>query len=194
MSRLIYISGLGFCSLENMPKGKQINLLPTEEFESSIIGRVLKWAMSTFRIIVIITEMVVMGAFLSRFWLDAQNSDLTESIKIRTAQIEALKDTEDTFRDIQNKLSVFKTIATSPKPSDRIELIATKIPQDIFLTNVSVGDDTVSLKGSSASEVGIAQFVANLKTEKTFKKISLGAVSSAEDNENLTIFNLKISF
>lgn len=185
---------MDFVHLKNMPKSKQINLLPTEEFDASIIGRVLKWAMSTFRIIVIITEMVVMGAFLSRFWLDAQNSDLTESIKIRTAQIEALKDTEDTFRDIQNKLSVFKTIATAPRPSDRIELIASKIPQEIFLTNVSISDDTASVKGSSASEVGIAQFIANLKTEKSFKKISLGAVSSAEDNANLTIFNLKISF
>ncbi len=177
-----------------MPKSKQINLIPTEEFESSIVGRVLKWAMSTFRIIVIITEMVVMGAFLSRFWLDAQNSDLSETVKIRTAQIESQKDTEDTFRDIQNKLNVFKTIATAPKPTSKIELISSQVPQDVFLTNVSILDDTASIKGKSNSEVGIAQFIANLKTEKTFKKVGLGSVNSAEDNANITVFNIKISF
>ena len=72
-----------------MAKNKSINLLPQEEFDASIFGRTLKWAMGTFRIIVIITEMVVMGAFLSRFWLDAQNSDLDNSIKIASAQISA---------------------------------------------------------------------------------------------------------
>jgi len=84
-----------------MPKNKSINLLPQEEFEASTIGRVLKWATGTFRIIVIITEMVVMAAFLSRFWLDAQNSDLTDSIKIRSAQISAQGDLEKRFREIQ---------------------------------------------------------------------------------------------
>jgi hypothetical protein len=43
-----------------MPKNKAINLLPQEEFDISIIGRTLKWAMGTFRIIVIVTEIVVM--------------------------------------------------------------------------------------------------------------------------------------
>ena len=61
-------------------KEPEINLLPQEEFEGSVIGRILKWGLSTFRIIVIIVEMVVMAAFLSRFWLDAKNSDLNEDI------------------------------------------------------------------------------------------------------------------
>jgi len=45
--------------------------------------------MGSFRIIVIVTEIIVMGAFLSRFWLDAQNSELDSSIKIASAQITA---------------------------------------------------------------------------------------------------------
>lgn len=177
-----------------MPKSKAINLLPQEEFDASIVGRVLKWAMSTFRLIVIITEMVVMGAFLSRFWLDAQNSDLANSIKVRVAQIQSQKDTEELFRGLQNKLTVYKTISSSKKATEKIDLIASKVPQEIMLTNVSILEESASVKGTSSSEVGISQFVANLKSEKSFKKVSLGSISSAEDSESLTVFTIKITF
>ena len=177
-----------------MPKNKLINLIPQEEFDTSLIGRALKWAMGTFRIIVILTEMVVMAAFLSRFWLDAQNSDLANSIKVRVAQIQSQKDTEDQFRGIQNKLKVFKTIATSPKATARIDLVASKIPQEVHLTNISILEDSASMKGVSGSEVGIAQFVANLKSEKTFKKVSLGSIGSSEDSPSSTVFTIKLTF
>ena len=74
-----------------MPKKKNINLLPKEEFDASVVGRLLRWAMGTFRIIVIITEMIVMAAFLSRFWLDAQNSDLNDEIRFASSQIDSQK-------------------------------------------------------------------------------------------------------
>ncbi|KKR69678.1 MAG: hypothetical protein UU12_C0039G0005 [Candidatus Woesebacteria bacterium GW2011_GWA2_40_7b] len=100
-----------------MPKTKTINLLPQEEFDVSTLGRILKWAMGTFRIIVIVTEMIVMTAFLSRFWLDAQNSDLNDAIAIKTAQISAQSDFEKQFRILQHKLSIFKTLTDSPQAS-----------------------------------------------------------------------------
>src|SRR5512144_1767398 len=96
-----------------MAKSKSINLLPQEEFENSVLGRILRWATGSFRVIVIITEMVVMGAFLSRFWLDAQNSDLNDSIQIKSAQISAQKDFENQFRQIQKKLDIYKGISKS---------------------------------------------------------------------------------
>lgn len=176
-----------------MPKNKPINLLPQEEFDASILGRILKWAMSTFRIIVIITEMVVMTAFLSRFWLDAQNSDLSDQIKIKTALIESQADTENTFRDLQTKLAIFKTLKQDVKRTDIIGKIAGQLPQDVSLSTVTITDKETAVKGTAGSELGIAQFVANLKNDKTFKKISLGSVSSSEENPTLTVFTLKLT-
>lgn len=131
-----------------MAKNKLINLLPQEEFDVSVVGRVLKWAMGTFRIIVIVTEMVVMGAFLSRFWLDAQNSDLNDAIAIKTAQISAQSDFENQFRAIQNKLSIFKQLATAPQSSDKLNVIASKVPTDVVMSGMSVTDTSAELKGS----------------------------------------------
>ena len=61
-------------------KNKEINLLPQEQFAASTTGRVLAWVLSTFRMIVILTEMIVIIAFLSRFWLDIKSNDLTDEV------------------------------------------------------------------------------------------------------------------
>lgn len=171
-----------------------INLLPQEEFDASILGRILKWAMGTFRIIVIVTEMIVMGAFLSRFWLDAQNADLAESIKIKSSEISAQSEFEKEFRDIQSKLNIVKSLSAETKLSDRINLIASKTPSDITLSSVSVQNNTASIRGAAASEISVAQFLSNLKNEKTFKKVELGSLNSSENNANLTLFTINISY
>jgi Tfp pilus assembly protein PilN len=177
-----------------MPKNKTINLLPQEEFDASTLGRVLKWAMGTFRIIVIVTEMIVMAAFLSRFWLDAQNSDLNDSISIKSAQILAQNDFEKQFRSVQNKLSIFKDLADSPQPSGKLNIITSKIPTDVVLSGVSIGDTSSQLKGAAGSEIGIAQFLSNLQNEKSFKTVDLGSLNTSENNTSLTVFTLDLGY
>lgn len=178
-----------------MPNKKStINLLPQEEFDASTLGRILKWAMSTFRIIVIITEMVVMAAFLSRFWLDAQNSDLNDSIKIKAAQISAQSDFEKQFRSLQNKLSIFKALADATQPSNKLNTIVSKTPTDVVLTGVSVGDSSAQLKGTTGSEIGLAQFLSNLLSEKSLKTVDLGSLSTSENNTSLTVFTVNIGY
>lgn len=176
-----------------MAKSKTINLLPQEEFEASTLGRVLRWATGTFRIIVIITEMIVMMAFLSRFWLDAQNADLTDSINIKSAQITTQKDFETQFRQIQTKLDIYKNISKSNRLSGFLNLVVSKIPSDITLASINLDSTSISLKGTSTSELGIAQFISNLKSETSFKSVALGGVNSSQNDPTLTEFSLKIS-
>lgn len=177
-----------------MPKNKLINLLPQEEFDASILGRVLKWAMGSFRIIVILTEMVVMAAFLSRFWLDAQNSDLDNSIKITAAQISAQASFEKEFRILQKKLNIFKQVVLSSNKSIRLDSIASKIPQDITLTSISDQGGTAQIKGLAGSEMGIAQFIGNLKSDSTIKKINLDSIGSSDINQSSTTFLINITY
>lgn len=178
-----------------MPKKSQINLLPQEEFEASLVGRALKWAMSTFRIIVIITEMIVMGAFLSRFWLDAQNSDLSEAITIEVAQIEARKDLENQFRDVQKKLAIFKTVSGGVKSSSKMQLISTRLPSEVYLTSVTSQEESTVIKGVAGTDQAIAQLITNLKgSPDTFKKVDLTSINSSEDDPNLTIFTIRVTF
>jgi Tfp pilus assembly protein PilN len=177
-----------------MPKTKAINLLPQEEFDVSILGRTLKWAMGAFRIIVIVTEMIVMGAFLSRFWLDAQNSDLSNAIKIKSAQIAAQASVEKEFRDVQAKLSIVKQLEAATPLSQKIEKITSKLPPGVNLKTVSVLEDSAQVKGTTAAEIGIAQFIANLKADPSFKSVELSQLSSSQDNLNEITFSIKITY
>ena len=177
-----------------MPKNTDINLLPQQKFETSTVGRILKWATGTFRIIVIITEIVVMGAFLSRFWLDAQNSTLTDSIKVKSAQITAQSDLEKQFRAVQSQLNIFSQLSETHNSSQRIEDITSKLAPDITLSGLSISETSAQIKGTSLSDMGIAQFTANLQADKSFKDVEIGQVNSSQNNPVATDFSISITY
>jgi Tfp pilus assembly protein PilN len=177
-----------------MAKNKSINLLPQEEFDASILGRMLKWAMGSFRIIVILTEMVVMAAFLSRFWLDAKNSDLDASIKIASAQISTQSNFEKEFRGVQQKLSIFKQITADATESGKLDLVSSKIPGDLVLSSISIQNGVTQIKGTAGSEMGVAQFISNLKASPLIKRVELDSIGSLERNQSLLTFLINVSY
>lgn len=169
---------------------KKINLIPQDEFGASSMGRILKWALSSFRVMVIITELVVMSAFLSRFWLDARNSDLNEEINVSKSQIIAYKDIESEFRLLQKKISMAKDIYSRPKVSNIITNISKLIPNDVSLISISDTENQILVKASSFSEAAIAQFIINFEGSKNFSDTILSQVSSGIDNSELTSFTI----
>lgn len=176
-----------------MPKNKSINLLPSEEFNASTTGRILRWATGTFRVIVIVTEMVVMGAFLSRFWLDAQNSNLNNAIKVKSAQITAQSSLEKQFREVQSKLEIFNQLDKDRKISDITAKITSKVPGSITLSSVMVGEGSASVRGISFSDYDITQFVTNLGVSP-FSSAELQQVSSSKDNPGASEFTIVLKY
>lgn len=169
----------------------KINLLPTEIFQSSVLGRVLKWALTSFRVMVIVCELVVMAAFLSRFWLDARNSDLNEEINVAKAQVSAYKEIENKTRDLQKRLLIAKELYSDKKMTDMVTEINRFIPPDVFLNSVSLVDGIIQIKATSFSEYSAVQFIVNLESSEMFDEVSLGQMSSSIENENLITFTLK---
>lgn len=174
-------------------QNKRINLLPQEEFSASILGRILSWALSTFRIIVILTEVVVMLAFLSRFWLDARANDLNDEIRQKSAVISASADFEKEFRDIQKRLKIFDTVTGNVNiVSQYLEGLITYVPIDVTLSSFQFSGGSLQLRGISASEIGIAQFMANLQNNKIFTNISLSSIGTNPQNNSQLTFGLKL--
>ena len=64
-----------------------VNLLTQDDFSSSPIGKVFLWALSVGRYIVVITELIVILSFLSRFKLDRDLTDVNEAIEKQKAII-----------------------------------------------------------------------------------------------------------
>ena len=170
-------------------KEPQINLLPQEEFEASTFGRIIKWLLGTFRYIVIGTEMIVMVAFLSRFWLDAKSNDLIDAINQKKAIIASYSSFETQFRATQDKLKLFSQFANpAKKTSPILEDISSKIPSDVTLSEVSTDGSKIELTASASSESSASQFVTNLNSSTLLSNM---AITTVQSKENILIFTIK---
>lgn len=177
-----------------LKKEKQINLLPKDSFSETTIGRIVLWFVSTFRVIVIIVEFVVIGAFLSRFWLDSKNSDLTEEIKQKEYQIKALKPIENSFKGIQKKMSAFLTISSQPKASSTIASIASLVPTSISLNSIAISDEAISISGNTPDEKVLNQFLNNLKESQQFTNVGLTQLERDQEKEGLLRFSARFKY
>jgi len=174
-------------------KQAQINLLPQEQFASSMPGRILAWALSTFRVIVIVTELVVILAFLSRFFLDAQNADLTEEIEQKQGIIADASEFEKTFRLTQKKLEIFAQLTAQDKlASGVLSKIPTSIPPDVYLESISLNDNTLSILGLSPNERSIQEFVVNLEANLGVKNVNLERIETSFQDPSLMEFSVGV--
>lgn len=176
-----------------LKKSDKINLIPKDKFTDTLVGRVLTWLMSTFRVIVIIVEMVVMIAFLSRFWLDAKSSDLDDEIESRIAQIQAQSSVEREFNLVQQRLGIFSTMISQDKSNlKEIKKISSYLPSDVFLSRISLTESGIKIDGLSPSEMSIAQFIVNLSSIEDYSGVNLTQVDIDNENSGLLSFNIDI--
>ncbi|OGM03068.1 hypothetical protein A2115_02330 [Candidatus Woesebacteria bacterium GWA1_41_8] len=179
-----------------MPKRKsddsKINLIPQKGFETTEGGRILLWLLSSFRIVVIVTEIVVMIAFLVRFGLYSQNTSLTSEVKQKQDYISSEASFEKDFRAIQTKLKIFTTIAnTNNFMSNYLANISSHIPNDIVLKSVTYDQKKLSITATSPSEVSIAQFLANLQSVSELNSAAIEEI--APDVANISLLSFVIS-
>ncbi len=167
-----------------------INLLPESRFEKSAWGQFLKWALTIGRWIVIFTELVVIVAFLSRFKLDRDLTDLYDRIEQKQAIIESVSAFEEEFRLLQKKIKVIKGLEESQLGSEPLIFhLASTLPEDVYLNNLSIKEGELTLEAYTLSEKGLRIFLINLMASKEFFDISLGQ-TEREAKENIIHFHL----
>lgn len=179
-----------------MPKllSKAINLLPQEEFQQSVLGRTLYWATTTFRTIVIVTELVVIVAFLSRFWLDAKNADLNDIISQNQSVIASYQDFETDFRQVQQRIKIFDGLEGSASLSSLITKTVNLLPEDVKLVSISQVENSLQIKAASASERSVVQFITNLSADPTFKEVKVTGAGASSENPAILVFTLETKF
>ncbi|OGM15869.1 hypothetical protein A2V56_05320 [Candidatus Woesebacteria bacterium RBG_19FT_COMBO_42_9] len=181
-------------SMAALKKQRLINLLPSEEFAVTTTGRILSWALSTFRYIVIVTELVVILAFISRFWLDAQNADLAEEIEQKQSLIASSKDFEREFIEVQKRLIIYKTLTSDSVSFSKIfSNISVNIPEDVLLSKISLSGESLTVDGLSPSERSIVQFAVNLEKNAGYPKTTLKSVETNRNDPSLLEFSLDVS-
>src|SRR5476651_2190356 len=85
-------------------RSTSINLLKSNKNET--LEQVINWSLSIGRFLVIGVELIALGAFLFRFTLDRQIIDLHALIKNKQIIVADLKDSEATYRNLQDRLTI----------------------------------------------------------------------------------------
>jgi Tfp pilus assembly protein PilN len=127
---------------------------------------------------------VVILAFLSRFKLDRDLTNLYEEIEQKQAIVESATDLEDDFRFLQKRLTTIKKIEKEQLQASQIlEELAGLTPVDVSLTDLSSSNEEINLSATALSEVGLATFLNNLKSSKRFDDLVLSEVSKETTKE-----------
>lgn len=154
-----------------------INLAPKDEFESSLTGKILRWALTTGRMIVVLTEFVVILAFVSRFKLDRDLNDINDMVTQKQAIVVSFEDTENQMRDLQSRLAIIKDMLTFNVNSDQsFSTLVNMTPRDIFYSAIEFSRDGWHLEGIAGSETSLATLLNQLQGLKVFNKVQLGTL------------------
>lgn len=175
-----------------MSAAKKINLLSKDTFESSFAGKLVKWAVSVGRWIVVFTEFIVICAFLSRFYFDTELANLFDDIKQKQAMVSSASYFEENFRQIQEKTKIIKNILTKEeKPSTLLTEINKILPQALFINKIWLEENTLTLSGYTNSESSLNAFVTNLNNHPKISQVNLAKVASLQ--ETITGINFSIT-
>lgn len=173
-------------------KGSLVNLLPKEDFDRTTLGRIMKWALTSFRFIVIVVEFIVIAGFLLRFWLDVQISDLEDEITQKSALISSKSSFEKEFRAVQTKLTLLKEITAEDNISlPLFRLVTESLPVDTQLTVFTRKADLILISGATLNEDSIASFISNLEAKEKVNNVTLQQISTS-DSGPLIEFSLEV--
>jgi Tfp pilus assembly protein PilN len=162
----------------------EIELLAKEDWEKGAWGKILRWTLTVGRHIVILTELIVILAFLSRFKLDRDLTDLNDSLKQKQAIVEASASFEKKYRQLQKQVAILDQIIQTRLNLDQaLNDLAKITPLDVYFEEISAKKKSLTLKATALSETGLTVFLQNLRTFPLVEQISLAELSAGSDQD-----------
>lgn len=180
-----------------MPKDQSrtslhINILQPQGNPEKIYVRFTRWLLSTGRYIIIIVEIIVLGAFVSRFKIDSDLETTKEASEQQIPFIESLKQDEQLIRQTQLQLATIRDIRqTTPDYTLIMQKISGTQPLGIKITSLNLeknsGIIALKITGQAKTNNDLSNFVAGLKADSNFSDINL--VGAGVD-QNIITFSI----
>ncbi|MCX6782386.1 MAG: hypothetical protein NTZ20_00100 [Candidatus Levybacteria bacterium] len=175
-------------------KSSNINLIKGKG--DGFLDKFIKWAITTGRIVVIITEIISLGAFFYRFPLDSKINDLKDIIKQDEKQLSELEKSEKKYMDIQLRLKRISEIEpVSQKFVNKLNLL-----KDIFFVknrlafnSMSIKDNKITISTQTDSPVDAKKIITEIKKIAGVKKISVDSFSNKASISKI-IMTINIEF
>lgn len=169
-----------------------INLLDKDIFSTSILGKILTWALTIGRYIVVITELIVILSFLSRFKLDRELTDLNSDIVNQTAIIESYGDLETKVKALQAQLTVVKEIQANSTPIGYLDTLVKYMPVDVRLERIQLDATGFQFSAESLSRTSLTLFIQRLQQDPTFSEVSISQLEN-DSQEGIITFQVDVT-
>lgn len=172
-----------------------INLLPKDSFESSFAGRILEWALEIGKWTVIVTQLIVVGAFLFRFGLDRRLTDLRRSTQKEVAMIQSYSQVEHDFRLTQAQLDLVDPMIEQQEVMNSfLEYFSNIIPTDVWFERFSITNRDIVITAYSGSINGFSQFLSALQSDKRFSSINVSSIEGGTVEGAQLQFEISMKF
>lgn len=157
-----------------MVSKRELSLLPDESNSHSFLARVIKYSTTIGRYIIVFTELIVISAFISRFWLDRQNSDISETLRQQKAIIESTAEFEKEYLALQSRLNFIDLhYQNQSKYVDNIKSIVSAISTDVFFQQLTINPKTAQISLYSYQEDSLVNTIVNLSLSPVIKSIDI---------------------
>ena len=171
----------------------KINLVPKDPFFNTPFGKLLKWALSVGRYIVIFTELVVILSFITRFSLDRQVTDLNEKINQSKIIIESYGELETSIRSIQKQLDIYEQVSQETNIADIFPVMSRITPRDVRLNELAIKQNEVVFSGQALSQSAFNTLVTNLELSPEFFEIYVSSIEGGDERNPGLKFSIRVT-
>jgi hypothetical protein len=164
-----------------MAQANSINLLRSTQ--SHRWEKIMQWALSTGRFLIILTQTIALAAFVYRFSLDRQIIDLADSIEQNQAIVSFYKDEEARYRNLHERLTVADTLMKNEdKKTGLLQKFVEIARGNVVFNAITLNDKTVLLEVSTTSTTALSKFLAGIKTLNEVKRVSIDRAENKATN------------
>ncbi len=173
-----------------------INLLPASQWRHSWLAYIFRWTITYGRYVLIFTELIVILAFLSRFKLDQDLSDLNDKIKTDKIILQSARGFEKQVQQtVHDQNLIIKEWKKQLRWSSYLQIISRFTPQSILLKKLEASPSQINLVGISTNLNELNIFLNNLKASPAFKNVSLDKIHTSLNSSQggVTTFTISLT-
>jgi len=154
-----------------------INLLKNKDID--FFSKFIEWTLTIGRLIVIITEIIALSAFIYRFSLDRKLIDLRSEIKQKQTIVAGQKANEEKYRDLHDRIYLALNFASLSQERHKIlKDVLGLTPQGLTLNNLVLNKDKINIDAIVRSPSSLGIFVNLLKNYPSIDSISIDNIEN----------------
>jgi hypothetical protein len=167
-------------------KSASINLIKIGRNET--INNAVNWALTVGRILIITVEIIALTAFLYRFILDNQLREINAKINQEQAIIQSQQKNEETYRNLQDRLSVIANLSPQGKENTKLfKDIISFAPLGMTFSNVTLADNAMRIEANVSSVFPLSVFINSLKQYPNTQSVSIDKIENKTSAAFITI-------